>query len=112
MNRFSVCSVWVTSAGNVLETNFNRLSSIAFFPGWPVPIEMKHFTSGFNSPVSSHQISDASPSISSTGLLAPRAPSANLRAPIDTGSKKVVAADVARAAWQMVAEIPGLLRMG
>jgi hypothetical protein len=37
--------------------------------------------------------------------LAPSAPSTNCRAPIETGSKKPVAADVASAASQMVAGI-------
>lgn len=42
------------------------------------------------------------------GVVGPSAPFANLRAPIETGSKKVVVADVARAAWQMVAGVSGL----
>jgi hypothetical protein len=58
---------------------------------------------GCRSLVSEHQIFDASPSTSSAGLFAPKAPSANVRSPILTGSKNVVAADVARAACQIVA---------
>jgi hypothetical protein len=50
---------------------------------------------------------DASPSTSSTGLFAPSPPSANERSPMLTGSKKVVAADVARAAWHIVEWIFG-----
>lgn len=61
-------------------------------------MEMKHFTSGFKSPVSEHQILAASPFTSSTGLFEPNPPLANVRCPILTGSKKVVAADVAKAA--------------
>jgi hypothetical protein len=40
-------------------------------------------------------------------LFAPRPASANLRSPMLTGSKNVVAADVARAAWHIVAQIFG-----
>jgi hypothetical protein len=57
-------------------------------------------------------MSDTSPSTSSTGLFAPKPPSANLRAPIRTGSKKIIATDVTSAAWQIVAGIgrlPGKL---
>lgn len=74
---------------------------------FPVLIDIKHLTRGFKSPVSEHQTFDASPSTSSTGLFAPRPPSANVRSPILTGSKNVVAADVARAAWHIVARIFG-----
>lgn len=74
-------------------------------PGLPVPIERKHLTKGLRSPDSEHQIFAASPSTSSTGLFAPSPPSANLRFPIRTGSKKVVAAEVASAAWQILAGI-------
>jgi hypothetical protein len=83
------------------------LFSNAFILGSPVPIEIKHLTSGFKSPVLEHHIFDASPSTSSTGLFAPSPPSANERLPMATGSKKVVAADVARAAWHIVARIFG-----
>jgi len=40
-------------------------------------------------------------------IIAPRPPSANVRSPILTASKKVVAADVARAAWHIMAQIFG-----
>jgi hypothetical protein len=83
------------------------LSSNGFLPGFPVPIEMKHLIRGFSSSSSGHQMLDASPSTSSTGLFAPRPPSANERSPMLTGSKKVVAAEVARAASQIVARIFG-----
>lgn len=59
---------------------------------------MKHFTRGFTSPLWGDQIFNASPSTSSTGLFAPKPPSTNLRAPIVTGLKNEVAADVVRAA--------------
>lgn len=72
-----------------------------------VPIEIKHLTSGFESPVSEHQMFDASPFTSSTRLFAPSLPSANERSPMLTGSKKVVAADVARAAWHIVGRMFG-----
>jgi hypothetical protein len=64
-------------------------------------------TRGFKSPVSGHQIFEASPSTSSTGLFAPNAPSTKQRDLISTGVKKLVAADVARAASQMVAGMSG-----
>lgn len=83
------------------------LSSNGFLPGFPVPIEMKHLTSGFRSPVSEHHMFDASPSTSSTGLFAPSPPSASERSPILTGLKNVVAADVARAARHIVARMFG-----
>ena len=73
-------------------------SAHPLFHRFPVPIEMKYLTKGFKSPVFKHQIFDASPSTSSTGLFAPNPPSANVRSPMLTGSKNVVAADVARAA--------------
>lgn len=75
--------------------------------GSPVPIEIRHLTIGFKPPVSEHPMFDASPSTSSTRLFAPSRPSANERLPMVTGSKSVIAADVARAAWQIVAGIFG-----
>jgi hypothetical protein len=103
MNFVSVFSVSGAISTNVFERNFSILSSIAFLPGFPVPMETKHLTRGFSSLRSEHQILVASSSTSSTGLLAPRAPSTNWREPIETGSKKPVAAEVARAASPMVA---------
>lgn len=101
-NLPAVFSVSVAISAKVFERNFHTFSSIGFIPGFPVPIETKHLTSGFNSAVSGHQMFEASPSTSSTGLFAPSAPSTNVRAPITTGSKKRVAADVAKAASLMV----------
>src|SRR4051812_19175613 len=57
-------------ATSVFERNLSTLLSRAFFPGFPVPIETKHLTKGFKSPVSGHQRFEASPSTSSTGLFA------------------------------------------
>jgi hypothetical protein len=89
----------------VSERNFHAFSSICFFPGFPVPIEIKHLTSGFKSAVSRHQMLDASLSTSSTGLFAPNPPSTNVRGPILTGSKNLVAADVAKAASHIVGRV-------
>jgi hypothetical protein len=72
-------------------------------------MEMKHLTSGFKSPVYSHQMFNASPSTWSTGLFAPVPPSVKLRFPMGTTSKNVEAADVARAASQIVARMFGSL---
>lgn len=83
--------------------NLSTRSSMLYVGSLPVPIDIKHLTSGCRLPVLGHQISMASSSTWSTGLLAPRAPSTNFMPSMETGLKKVVAADVARAAWQMVA---------
>jgi hypothetical protein len=107
INLFSVFSVSVAILTTVWLRNLITLSSNAFVPGFPVPIEIKHLTEGFKSPVSEHHILQASPSTSSTGLFAPNPPSANERSPMLTDSKKVVAADVARAASHIVARILG-----
>lgn len=112
MNLVAVFSVSAAISTSVFDRNFNRLSSIAFFPGSPVPMEIKHFTSGFGSRVLGHHTFEVSLSTSSTGLLAPNAPSTYFLAPIETGSKNVVAADVARAASQIVAglsDFPSIL---
>ena len=106
MNLFSVICVSVAIFTTVWARNLVMLSSNAFLPGFPVPIDIKHLTRGFKSLFSEHQIFDASPSTSSTGLFAPKAPSANVRFPMLTGLKNVVAADVARAASHIVALIP------
>lgn len=107
MNLFSVSSVSVAIPTRVLARNLAKVSSNPLIPGFPVPIEIKHLTRGFKSPDSEHQIFAASPSTSSTGLFAPSPPSANVRFPMLTGSKNVVAADVASAAWHIVAIIFG-----
>lgn len=98
MNLSAVFSVSVAISTSLFERNFSILSSRAFFPGFPVPMEIKHLTKGLRSSVSEYQIFEASSSTSSAELFASRAPSTNLRAPIDTGLKKPVAAEVARAA--------------
>ena len=87
----------------LLERNLTILSLSAFLPGFPVPIEIKHLTSGFRSPVLELQMFTASPSTLLTGLFVPSAPSINYRALIETGLKKLVTTDVARAASQIVA---------
>jgi hypothetical protein len=72
-------------------------------PGYPVPIDTKHFTMGSSCPSSGHQMLCASFQTCSTGLLDPKAPSTYSQTPMIIGSKKVVAADVARAASTIVA---------
>ena len=105
MNLFAVFSVLVVIAISIFERNLIILSLITFVPGYPVPMEIKHLIKGFRSPVSKYYIFEASPLILSTRLFAPRAPSTNWHAPIDTGSKKPVAAKVIRAALHMVARM-------
>ena len=78
-----------------------------FLSGFSVSIEMKHLISGLRSSVSEYQIFEASLFILLTGLFAPSPLSANERSPMLIGSKKVVAADVARAVWQIVARMFG-----
>ncbi len=66
-------------------------------------MDTMHLINGFSSPLSGDQMFMASFHTSDIGLFAPSAPSAYLRVPIFTGSKKEVAADVAKAASQIVA---------
>ena len=105
MNSFSVLSVQVVISTTILLRNLNILSLNAFMLGSLVPIEITHLTRGFKSLVSEHYMFNASPFTSSTGLFALSLPSANERLPMATGSKNVVAADVARAAWHIVTGI-------
>src|SRR5437870_4422899 len=70
----------------------------------PVPMDTQHFTDSARLSQFGDQMSLASAQTSWIGLLAPKAPSTYFEPSIVTGAKNVVAAEVARAAWQMVAE--------
>jgi hypothetical protein len=50
---------------------------------------MKHLTRGSRSPLLEHHMLDASPSTSSTGLFAPKPPSADERSRMLTGLKRL-----------------------